>query len=95
MVADNQRVTKKMQKTFLKIWSCQKKAVPLHPLSLKTKHLVFERLSIQDVVQEQETIYNIYIVYCNKKFPLIKYTINRIWIYGRYEDRGIQCTHNS
>ena len=30
MVADNQRVTKKMQKTFLKIWSCQKKAVPLH-----------------------------------------------------------------
>ena len=77
MVADNQRVTKKMQKTFLKIWSCQKKAVPLHPLSLKTKHLVFERLSIQDVVQEQETVYNnIYIVYCNKKFPLIKYTIN-------------------
>ena len=73
VVADNQRVTKKMQKTFLKIWSCQKKAVPLHPLSLKTKHLVFERLSIQDVVQEQETIYNIY---CNKKFPLIKYTIN-------------------
>ena len=27
------------------------------------------------VVQEQETIYNIY---CNKKFPLIKYTINRL-----------------
>ena len=70
VVADNQRVTKKMQKTFLKIWSCQKKAVPLHPLSLKTKHLAFERLSIQDVVQEQETVYNKYILYIVTKVPV-------------------------
>ena len=70
VVADNQRVTKKMQKTFLKIWSCQKKAVPLHPLSLKTKHLVFERLSIQDVVQEQETIYVYIILYIVTKVPV-------------------------
>ena len=40
--------------------------------------MVFERLKQFSVVQEQETIYNIYIVYCNKKFPLIKYTINRL-----------------
>ena len=79
MSTDNQRVTKIIQKIFQEIWSCREKAVILHPLSEKTKRLVFERLSIQDVVQEQETIYNIYIVYCNKKFPLIKYTINRLW----------------
>ena len=73
MGTDNQRVTKIIQKIFQEIWSCREKAVILHPISEKTKRLVFERLSIQDVVQEQETIYYIY---CNKKFPLIKYTIN-------------------
>ena len=32
---DNQRVTKKMQKKCKNIWSIQKFAVSLHPLSLK------------------------------------------------------------
>ena len=30
--AENQQVTKKMQKKCKNIWSCQKKAVPLHSL---------------------------------------------------------------
>ena len=33
---ENQRVTKKVQKKVRKIWSVQKKAVILHPLSRKT-----------------------------------------------------------
>ena len=62
MGTENQRVTKKMQNFCRKIWSYQIKAVILHPLSEKTEHLVFERFSIQDVVQEQETVYNN--IYC-------------------------------
>ncbi len=34
-IVDFQHFTKKMQKKCKNIWSVQKKAVPLHPLSLK------------------------------------------------------------
>ena len=35
--ADNQPLTEKMQKSYLKIWSVQKKAVPLQPVSRLTE----------------------------------------------------------
>jgi hypothetical protein len=38
-IVDFQHVTKKMQKKCKNIWSVQKKAVPLHPLSPKKRGL--------------------------------------------------------
>ena len=60
-----------MRNNVFFIWSCQIKAVILHPLSPKNEGeeanrgfspVVFERLKQFSVVQEQEAIYNIYIV---------------------------------
>ena len=54
-IVDFQHFTKKMQKKCKNIWSVQKKAVPLHPLSLKNgarpkraQAMIFERMSIHN-----------------------------------------------